>query len=335
MGSSGEVDLVTLTSRVILGISVRTFLGDEFWRCSEGQFEQLYRDLAAGLDPMLPGWLPIPRYRRRDRARAELRRIFGAFLERRRRDPDPPDDFFKRLLAMRLPDGSSPSAEDLTNLVTLMIFGSHDTSASALTWTLIHMLQNRSYLRRVVEQRDDVMRGEEAIGAEALRSCDLLDAALKETERLHPVPAVLMRVVAKTVRVGGYEVPKGWLMMVSPAVSHRLPELFADPNTYNPDRFLSGGNNLHQHLIGFGGGVHHCWGRHFAQTEIKILLVLLLGRYDLELVTPDPQTDNLQFSRHPLQPCMVRYTRRKVATRADALPVLTPPPQSWTSRARS
>lgn len=326
LGPSGEADLVTLTSRVILSISVRTFLGDEFWRASKGRFEELYRDLAAGLDPLLPAWLPIARFRRRDRARAELGQIFGEWIDRRRRDPNAPDDFFKRLLAMRLLDGSPYSAQDLVNLVTLMIFGSHDTSASALSWTLIHMLQNRSYLERVLAQRDEVMKNEETITPDKLRSCNLLDAALKETERLHPVPAVLTRVVKKPVQVGGYDVPKDWLMIVSPALSHRLPELFAAPDTYDPDRFNQG-NNLQQHLIGFGGGMHRCWGRNFAHTEIKILLLLFLGRYDLELATPNPQTDNLQFSRHPLQPCVVRYKRRAVVTREDGPQAVTPDPE--------
>ena len=74
---------------------------------------------------------------------------------------------------------------------------------------------------------------------------EYLDMALKETERMRTITSLLMRVVKEPITVGEYKIPEGWLAFICPPVTHRLPEIYSNPDTYDPLRFspLSGMNN--------------------------------------------------------------------------------------------
>jgi sterol 14alpha-demethylase len=69
-------------------------------------------------------------------------------------------------------------------------------------------------------------------------------------------------------------------------------------------------------LIGFGGGIHRCVGVHFAYLEMKVILTLLLQRYELELIDPDPPPIPGQKTKWPQSPCRVRYQAQRAASRA-------------------
>jgi cytochrome P450 len=97
--------------------------------------------------------------------------------------------------------------------------------------------------------------------------------------------------------------------MLSTTVTHRLPELYDDPDKFLPDRYLENPKAVHQ-LIGFGGGMHRCLGMHFAHLEMQILITRLLQAFDLELVNPDPQHVRGLRGRWPQSPCRVRYRKR-------------------------
>jgi sterol 14-demethylase len=101
--------------------------------------------------------------------------------------------------------------------------------------------------------------------------------------------------------------------MVSPAVSHRLPEVFTDPDRYDPDRFAPGRAEHRKakfSIITFGGGKHGCIGLTFAYLQVKAIWSVFLRRFDLELIDLNPQPNWTTFVVGPRQPCRVRYRRR-------------------------
>ena len=123
-----------------------------------------------------------------------------------------------------------------------------------------------------------------------VRQLQRMEWALKETERLHPVAFVLMRKAAETLTWQGFRIPQDTMVFVAPTLSHRMPEVFPDPDQYRPERFSPAHDESRQphSLIGFGGGVHRCAGVNFARLEMKIVLSLLLQRYELTLLDPAP-----------------------------------------------
>src|SRR6185295_3637488 len=149
---------------------------------------------------------------------------------------------------------------------------------------------------------------------DALRRLGALERAIKEAERMRPPLVMLMRKILRDFEYRGYCAPAGGLAMVSPAVSHRLPEIFRDPGKYDPDRFGPGREEDRKHsytLIGFGGGRHRCIGLTFAQQQVKVIWSVLLQRFELELVQPNHEPDYSTFVVGPRRPCLVRYRRRK------------------------
>ena len=101
--------------------------------------------------------------------------------------------------------------------------------------------------------------------------------------------------------------------MVSPALSHRVPEVFKDPDKFDPDRFAPPRDERKQAtytLIGFGGGKHRCIGMVFAYQQVKVIWAALLQRFEIELVERDYLPNYTTFVVGPHRPCRIRYRRR-------------------------
>ena len=123
---------------------------------------------------------------------------------------------------------------------------------------------------------------------------------------------LLIRKVVRPLRYRGQVVPAGTMAMVSPAVAHRLPHVFADPERFFPDRFAAPASEHKQHpcaLIGFGGGKHRCMGKNFAILQIKALWSVLLDRFHFTLDAPFPAPNYGSWVTGPRLPCRLRYRR--------------------------
>ena len=107
-----------------------------------------------------------------------------------------------------------------------------------------------------------------------------------------PPISLCQRGVVEAVECGGHLLPPGTLVIYSPWVTHRMPDVFRDPERFDPDRFAP---PREEHratpysLVGFGGGPRLCIGQAFAQLEMKIVAALLVRRYRWELDAGDPQ----------------------------------------------
>ena len=197
-------------------------------------------------------------------------------------------DLLGLLLEARREDGKALTDEELLNNTRFLLFAGYDTTASTLTWALLELLSNAEVLTRV-EQELDMQRSDQPLTVAELGRLPLLDAVIKETLRLHPSTAILARGLNSTLDYDGYSVPVGWTVMLVPAYTHRMPEYFADPARFDPDRFLAPreeDKRTPYAWVGFGGGTHACIGMGIAQVEIKTVLAQLLRRFHFALV-PD------------------------------------------------
>ena len=125
--------------------------------------------------------------------------------------------------------------------------------------------------------------GGQQLDPKVLSGMKYLDAVVQEAGRLHhPAPAMPRKVV-KGFEFGGYTVPEGSLVLYSPAISHRLPDVFDEPNAFDPDRFLEPREEHKREpsgLVTFGGGPRTCLGSAFAVLEMKALMVVLARGYE-------------------------------------------------------
>jgi sterol 14-demethylase len=315
LGDLGEFDLVHTLGPLVMRIAARSFLGEDFSRRMGDGFFAEFRRFSEGMEVVLPLWLPLPRLLRSRKARADLHAKLGALIAERRRTPIDPPDFLQTLVESRYadpPPGESGEVpvDVLVNLLLLFAWAGHETTTGHISWALIDLLRHPHEIDALrAEQAEQIGSDLDAAGLDEYRKLRRMDWALHETERLHPVAYILMRSASVDIEHAGVSIPKGTMVMVAPAVAHRLPEIFPEPDRFLPDRFA--GQEEPPSLIGFGGGLHRCLGMHFAYLEMRVVLSLLLATYDFELVDTDLHPVPGPKTKWPASPCRVRYQARQ------------------------
>jgi len=320
-GERGEFDLLQAMNELTVFNACRCLIGRDFRRHLTTQFAHSYHDLEAGVNlvAFFKPHLPLPAMRRRDRGRAQIVRLIGSVLEERRRRGPADDDFVDTLMQARYSNGRALTDDEITGLLLTLIFAGQHTSAVMAAWTGILLLQHREHLDRVMHEQETVVAGE-PVSLAALRKLVVLERCIKEAERMYPPLVMLMRSILRDFEYQGHVLPAGDLAMVAPAVTHRLPHIFRDPQQYDPDRFAPGREEDRRTqfaLIGFGGGKHRCIGSGFAYQQIKLIWTVLLRDFELELAAGEHQPDYSTFVVGPRRPCVVRY-RRKSASGTSA-----------------
>jgi len=141
---------------------------------------------------------------------------------------------------------------------------------------------------------------------------------MKEALRLCPPLILLIRKAMKNVPVkaGGksFTIPKGDMVLISPSVGMRLPDVFKDPDTFDPDRF-GPGREEHKSspfaYMGFGGGMHSCMGQNFAFVQVKTILSVLFREFEIEMIADKiPDIDYEAMVVGPKGDCKIRYKKR-------------------------
>jgi sterol 14-demethylase len=305
LGDQGEFDLLDELGPVVMRIAAEAFPGEPM----DGNFFAEFRQFSKGIDPIMPGWLPLPHFIHSRRSRERLQAVVRQMIRARSEHPVDPADFLQDLTQARYSDGTIVPEDIKVNLVLGFLWAGHETTAGQLAWAIIDLLRHPAELDKVLaEQREVLPEGGQA-DMKTVRQFAQLSRALHETQRLHPAALGMIRSVTDDTQLDGYLLPKGCRVMLSTTVTHRLPELYDDPDRFLPDRYLQTPKAVHQ-LIGFGGGVHRCLGMHFAHLEMQVLVTRLLQALDLELVNPDPQPVRGLRARWPQSPCRVRYRKR-------------------------
>ncbi|NLU61821.1 cytochrome P450 [Rhodococcus sp. HNM0563] len=222
--------------------------------------------------------LPGSRWRRGVQGRARLEEFFRRYLPARRTDAG--DDLFSVLCHVESEDGERFSDDDVVNHMIFLMMAAHDTSTITLSTAL-------QYLGQFPQWQQACRDESEALGTrtptfEQLDQLTTLDLVIKECQRLvTPVPGIVRRAVADT-EILGHFIPKGTLMNVGLHYSHHMPDLWPDPEHFDPGRFSPERREDRVHKYAwspFGGGAHRCLGMHFSGAEIKTVLHHLLLRY--------------------------------------------------------
>jgi cytochrome P450 len=237
----------------------------------------LVAPLRADLGPWSPGG-------RLARALRGVDALIYEEIDRRRQDPSPRDDILSLLLATTDEDGKPLEARSLRDQLVTMLFAGHETTATALAWAGVWLSRTPRVLERLFEEL------REAGGtADPLRTASLpyLGAVCNETLRIASVVLMVVRRVHGTLPLGRYQVPDGALVAPCIHLTHRRPELYPDPETFRPERFLERKFSTSE-FIPFGGGVRHCLGWSLALYEMKLVVAELVWQLRLEAADSGP-----------------------------------------------
>jgi cytochrome P450 len=189
------------------------------------------------------------------------------------------------MLQARDEQGAGFSDEELIDELLVLLWAGHDTITALLTW-LCYELARHPTIEQAARDEQAQLLGDRSLGPGDLRQLPLLDRILREAERLHPPAPGGFRGVVEEFEYGGYRIPAGWTVMYSSVFTHHMPELWRDPNRFDPERFAPPRDEGRRPfaLVGFGGGPRVCVGLAFAQMQMRIVMSYLLRTLRFELL---------------------------------------------------
>lgn len=231
----------------------------------------------------LPLWLPTAKNRRYIAAHDMVHRaIRGVIAERRAVDEARwPDDLLTRLMQARDEETGQAMSESLLRDESITtFFAGHETTARTMTFAWYALAANPKVTERLHEELDRVLAGRPPT-AELLRQLPYTLQVIKEVLRLYPAAPFYVRDAVAGDQIGGFEVPAGAAVMLSPYYTHRHPQFWEDPEVFDPDRWTrerEAGRHSHAYHP-FAAGPRICIGNHFSLLESHVLLAMLAMRF--------------------------------------------------------
>jgi cytochrome P450 len=262
------------------------------------------------LRPLL---LPGKRTRDLKKALDVLERRVARMIEDRRHSATTRDDLLSRLLTARdEDDGETMSDRQVRDEVLTLFVAGHETTATGLAWAIMLLCQNPDMYARA---RDEALACPGVPGHDDLPRLTYNLRVFKESLRLYPPVFLFGRQAITEVEVFGHLLPKGTICIVSPYAMQRRPDLWPDPERFDPDRFTpeAEASRPRGAYFPFSLGPRTCIGNHFALMEGPIVLATLLRHADFELVDPRGAEPDPQATLRPKGGISVRIRLRGAA----------------------
>jgi cytochrome P450 len=219
------------------------------------------------------------------RSRAVLDEIVFGEIARRRAHPDSGRrDILSLLVRARGAGGEEFSDREIRDQVMTLMFAGHDTSTSTLTFMLHELARHPEVVRRLHEEQDRVLGGASPTAEQLEKEMPYLEMVLDEVLRLYPPAWIGPRRAIAEYEFGGCTVPRDAYVNYCSWASHRLPEVFPEPEAFIPERFTPERKAALPRgaYVPFGGGSRICIGKRFGQTEVKLVATKLLQRLRME-----------------------------------------------------
>ncbi|MFJ9445195.1 cytochrome P450 [Kitasatospora sp. NPDC101235] len=284
------------TRRLTLGIVSQIILGkvDEgllsrFTTWVEGTLGSRGRTLAYRY-LRLPASVPSP-WRTFQRRRADLDKELVCPVTGRTGAAAPegePTSLVDLLRAGGEPLGSVSDTE-LRDQIVSLLFAGHETTASSIAWALFWLERNDSVRRDVLDELA-ATSGDGSVAEDV----PLLDAACREALRISP-PAVVAgnRVLQEDREIHGEQMPAGTRLTPCIYLAHQQPDVYPEPERFDPQRFLDRRMSAQEYLP-FGGGTRRCLGADLAMLEMRMIVAAVLRRRELKCVNPETGVPHLR-----------------------------------------
>lgn len=257
----------------------------------------------------VPFWVPTEKNRRLKSIVQKFdKTVYGIINERRKGEK-------KHDLLQLLVDAQEEGTARMTDLeirdeiMTFMMAG-HETITNSMTWTLMELAKNPSYKQLLLEEAQDFFVTK---NFEHLNTMPWHAAVIDEVMRLWPPVWVFMRQAEQEDKIGDMVVPPKANVVLAPYLSHRAKDLWENPDTFWPERFLPENKKKIPQgaFYPYGLGPRACIGAYFAGMEAKIILATMIYHFDWDLNKIEPQVNEAGISLRPLNNIMMKFRRRK------------------------
>jgi cytochrome P450 len=322
MLTAGKLDIGAESMRVTLEIVGKTLFDTELADAASEVGKAVTDAMECVVGSMadavpLPPFIPSPRNLKLARVKRRLDALVYALIRARRERASGSTDLLSMLLLARDDDGSGMSDRQIRDEVMTALLAGHETTANALTWTLILLARNPELRAEVESELDRVLQGAPP-ELSHLPSLPLTLATFKEALRLYPPVYLLGRRALRATDLCGYPVRKNQVVLVATYGMHRRADLYPDPERFDPRRFLPEHEERlpRQAFLPFGAGARTCIGNHFALLEGQLVLARWLARARFEL-SPSDQNIGLEplITLRPKGPVWMRVTARRFMDR--------------------
>ena len=233
----------------------------------------------------LPNWIPRRQTRTLRRVVAEFEAFVADLLATRRAETVERSDLLAMLLAARDPEtGEGMSDRQLRDEILTIFTAGHETTANALSWVWYLLAQHPDAEARLHDELDRVLGGRTP-GFADLAQLKRTRMVLDEAMRLYPPAHGISRTAIREDRIGGVRIPAGATVTVNIYVTHRNPNLWHEPERFDPERFAPA-NVAQRHrfaYLPFGGGPRVCIGNSFAIAEAQVIIAAIAQHYRLRL----------------------------------------------------
>lgn len=238
----------------------------------------------------IPLSLPTKRNKEIIEAMALLDGLVYRMIDERRKSGGGPEDLLSMLLGARDAEtGEGMNDKQLRDEVLTIFVAGHETTANALAWTFYLLSKFPSAARKIRAELAEVLGGRSP-SVDDIPRLKYTSMVLDESMRLYPPAWVFSRAAREDDEIGGYFIPKGSYLFLSPFITHRKPSLWEDPEGFDPERFSPERSVSIPRFayFPFGGGPRQCIGNTFAIMESLLLLAVFLQKYRLDLVPGHP-----------------------------------------------
>lgn len=295
------IDVVSHMTDLALDVSTRTLLATGFSEHERAEImdavHQAVKEANRKLTQPIRYTLPFPTFakRRLRRIIARLNEVIYGVIDRRMADPGEHTDLLAMIMcATDAETGESLTREQLRDeLITLFIAGYESTSV-ALSWMWYHLDQNPQ-ARETLERELDTVEDDD-LSFDSVFKLRYAHAVAKESMRVMAPAWLFGQHAIEDDYIGGYRIPAGAIVMVSPYLLHRNERYWANATEFDPNRWLTENRDTSRPkyaYLPFSGGQRTCIGNHFAVMEMIVALVELASRFRVEIdpehpVVPEP-----------------------------------------------
>jgi cytochrome P450 len=289
----GEVDLDVECRRVAMQSLGRSILGVDLNERADTIATCMHVASSYTADRALrpvraPRWLPTPARRRARAAVAAMRRITDEMVRACREDPDRDAPLVQALIAATDPETGQPiSDEDISNDLLIFMLAGHDTTATALTYSLWVLGHHPDVQDRVAAEAAVI--GDRELTPDDVPQLSYTVQVLHEALRLCPPAAGVARLATRDIAVDGYRIQAGTLVAVGLYGLHHDPALWPDPMKFDPERFSPENVQARDRwqFLPFLGGGRPCIGEHFARLETTLALATIVRALRIESIDDD------------------------------------------------
>lgn len=233
----------------------------------------------------LPYWFPTRMNVAAWRAARQLDEIVDKLIAERDGSTEERGDLLSMLQSARYEDtGDAMPAELLRDEIRTILIAGHETVGSTACFITYLVSKYPEVHRRIVEEIDTVLGGARPT-FDDVRELKYINMVVREVLRLYPAAWTISREAIEDDEIGGYRIPKGSTIMLSPYVMHRNPKYWDNPEAFVPERFTPEAieQRPRHSYVPFGGGPRGCIGDHFALTELVLLTAMIFQRFTLQV----------------------------------------------------